>query len=222
MARWLLAPLAVTSLLAGLLPLLLAVVAIWHGASVGLHDPALARSLHQAALASLQAASLAVPLGLVGALAAAASRPALRGLVYALCVLLLLTPAPGFGGLDFFPRPDLASAMGFACAVARGAALALLILAPNLHTLPPGLRRAAVYAGATPWRALRDATLIPLAWPLLGAVCAAMAVALVKGPAFAVLAPHLDFGRAWIAPAALLLVAGSVTALSVLLRPRAT
>ena len=100
--------------------------------------------------------------------------------------------------------------------------MALLILAPNLPALPPGLRRAAVYAGATPWRALRDATLIPLAWPLLGAVCAAIAVALVEGPASAVLAPHLDPARAWIAPAALLLVAGSVAALSVLLRPRAT
>ena len=70
--------------------------------------------------------------------------------------------------------------------------------------------------------ALRDAAIIPLAWPLLGAACAAMAVALVEGPASEVLAPHLDPARAWIAPAALLLVAGSVAALSVLLRPRAT
>jgi len=221
-ARWLLAPLAVTSLLAGLLPLLLAGAALWHGARVGLHDPALARTLHQAALAALLAAALAVPLGLAGAVAAAASRPVVRGIVYALCVLLLLTPAPGFDGLDFLSPPDPAGAVSFACAVARGAALALLILAPNLRALPPGLRRAALFAGATPWQALRDAAIIPLAWPLLGAACAAMAVALVEGPASEVLAPHLDPARAWIAPAALLLVAGSVAALSVLLRPRAT
>jgi ABC-type spermidine/putrescine transport system permease subunit II len=221
-ARWLLAPLAVTSLLAGLLPLLLAVAALWHGASAGLHDPALAHSLHQAALAALLAAAVAVPLGLAGALAAAASRPALRGLVYALCVLLLLTPAPGFDGLEFLSPPDPAGAVSFACAVARGAALALLILAPNLRALPPGLRQAALFAGATPWQATRDAALIPLAWPLLGAACAAMTVALVEGPASEALAPHLDLARAWIAPAALLLVAGSVAALSVLLRPRAT
>jgi ABC-type Fe3+ transport system permease subunit len=221
-ARWLLAPLAVTSLLAGLLPLLLAVAAGWHGVWIGLHDQALAPSLRQAALAAGLAAAIAVPLGLAGALAAAASSAVVRGLVYALAVLLLLTPAPGFDGLDFFAPADPAGAFAFTCAVARGAALALLILAPNLHALPPGLRRAARLAGATPWQALRDAALIPLAWPLLGAACAALLVALVEGPASAVLAPHLDLAHAWIAPAALLLVAGSVAALSVLLRPRAT
>ena len=221
MARWLLVPLAVISLLAGLPPLLLAVVAGWHGVWTGLHDPALAPTLHQAALAALLAAAIAVPLGLAGALAAVASRPAVRGLVYALAALLLLTPAPGFDGLDFLSRPNPAGAVAFACTVARGAALALLILTPNLHALPPGLRRAARLAGATPWRAWRDATLIPLTWPLVGAACAAFFVALVEGPATIVLAPHLVLARVWIAPAALLLVPGSIAALS-LLRPRAT
>jgi ABC-type spermidine/putrescine transport system permease subunit II len=221
-ARWLLAPLAVTSLLAGLLPLLLAVTAGWHGVWTGLHDPALAPTLHAAAMAALLATAIAVPLGVAGALATAASPPAARGLVYALAVLLLLTPAPGFAGLDFLSPPDPAGALAFACAVARGAALALLILAPNLHAQPPGLRRAAGHAGATPWQAWRDAVLVPLAWPLVGAAGAALSVAWVEGPASTVLAPHFDQARAWVAPAALLLVAGSVAALAVLLRPRAT
>ncbi|MEJ0047422.1 MAG: hypothetical protein WDN04_15890 [Rhodospirillales bacterium] len=91
----------------------------------------------------------------------APSGPALRAAVYALAVLLLLAPAPGFRGLDFLFPPNPARAVAFACAVARGAALALLILTPNLHALPPGLRRAAIMAGATPWQAAFHAVLAP-------------------------------------------------------------
>jgi hypothetical protein len=42
--------------------------------------------------------------------------------------------------------------------------------------------------------------------------------ALVEGPAAAVLAPHLDLARAWVAPACLLMVASSIAALALLLR----
>lgn len=73
-------------------------------------------------------------------------------------------------------------------------------------------------AGATPWQAAFHAVLAPLAWPLAGATFAAAAAALAEGPASIVLAPHLDLARAWVAPATLLLAAGSITALSVLLR----
>jgi ABC-type Fe3+ transport system permease subunit len=218
MSRLLLAPLAVFTLLAGLLPLGAALFAGSRGVAVGLRDPALAASLRAAELGAVVAAPLAVLLGLTGALAMWRAAPLLRFIVAAVAVLLLLTPAPGFDTIGFLTPLHPAAAMAFACAVARGAALALLVLSAGLLRIPEGLQRAAVLAGARPGQAWRHAVLAPLRPYLLLALAAALLAAFAEGPAGDVLAPHLDLAEAWVAPAALLLVAGSVAALSVILR----
>lgn len=228
MTRLLLAPIAVFALLAGLLPLLTGLVAAWQGIEAGIADPALAHMVRRAVFAALVAAACAVPLGLAGALVVAQAARWVRGLIYALAVLLLIAPAPGFDvpgfdvpGFGVTALGDMAhpaSLVAFACAIARGAALSLLILGPSLHALPPGLRRAAMQCGAGPLRAWCDGVLAPLALPLCGAAVASWIAALVEGPAAAVLAPHLDLARAWVAPACLLMVASSIAALALLLR----
>jgi thiamine transport system permease protein len=218
--RLLLVPIAFLCLLAGLAPIVTGLIAGWHGLGLALADPGLAPVLGQAGLAALVAVALAVPLGLAGGLAVAAAPVWERGLVYALAVGLLIAPAPGFGGLTLIRADHLASVIAFACAVARGAAIALLILAPALGALPPRLRQSAMLAGATPFQAWRHAILAPLLLPLAGAAIAAAGVAFVEGPAAAVLAPHLALAQAWIAPASLLLSASAAAALSVLLRRR--
>ncbi len=63
MARLLLVPLAITGVLAGLVPLATLAVAGWHGVWEGLNDPALVPALRQAPLAAALAAGIAVPLG---------------------------------------------------------------------------------------------------------------------------------------------------------------
>ncbi len=222
MTRLLLAPIAVLALFAGVLPLAAGGVAGWQGLAKGLLDPAigpaLARVLHRAVIAALAAPLCAVPLGFAGALAVAPAARWVRGLIYALAVLLLIAPAPGFDatGLADLTRP--AALVAFACAIARGAALALLILTPSLHALPAGLKRAAMQCGAGPLRAWWDAVVVPLSVPLCGAVVAAAISTVVEGPAAAVLAPHLNLARAWVAPACLLMMAASIAALSLLLR----
>jgi len=136
--------------------------------------------------------------------------------------MVMLMPAPGFESLDFLVPPRPGMAMAFACCVARGAALASLVLGAGLRRVPEGLQRTAVLAGASPVQAWRHAVLAPLRPYLLFALAAAGVAALVEGPAGEVLAPHLDLAEAWVAPAALLLVASSVVALAVLTRRRRT
>jgi ABC-type Fe3+ transport system permease subunit len=218
MSRLLLAPLAVLTLLAGLLPLGMAVFAAGHGVMAGLADPALAKSLQNAALSACLAAFLGVLLGAAGALATWRAARGLGLVVAGLAVLLLLVPGPGFDTLDFLwpPRPGMA--MAFGCAVARGAAISLLILSAGFQRIPAGLQRAAMLAGATPLQAWLHAVVAPLRGYILYAVAASALAALAEGPAGAVLAPHLDLVDAWVAPAALLIVAGSVAALWVILR----
>jgi ABC-type glycerol-3-phosphate transport system permease component len=217
-ARLLLVPIAIFTLLAGLLPLVTGLVAAWQGLTAELHDPALARALEHAALGAVLVPFLAVPLGIVGAQAVAPAARWARALVYALAVLVLLTPGPGFADIGFLWPPRPAGVVAFGCAVARGAALSLLILTPSLRARPHGLVRAAMMAGASPARAWWDAVLLPLSAPLLAAVAVSALVALSEGPAATVLEPHLEAAQAWVAPAALLLMSGSIAALSVLLR----
>jgi ABC-type Fe3+ transport system permease subunit len=220
MSRLLLAPLAALTLMAGLLPLGAALYAGSHGVVAAMQDPALTASLRAAAAGAAIAAPLAVALGLAGALAVWRAAAPLRFAVVAVAVLLLLVPAPGFDSIDFLLPPHPAAALAFACAVARGAALALLVLSAGLQRIPAGLQRAAMLAGARPGQAWRHAVLAPLQPYLVFALVAAALAALAEGPAGDVLAPHLDMAEAWIAPAALLLIAGSLAALSVILRRR--
>jgi ABC-type spermidine/putrescine transport system permease subunit II len=216
--RLLLVPLAALTLIAGLVPLGAALLGVWHGVAGGVQDVALAHALRAAGIGCAVAAPVAVLLGLAGALAIWRAPAWLRFAVCTLCILVLLVPAPGFMTIDFLAPPRPASALAFACAVARGAALALLVLAAGLRRIPATLQRAALLAGATPGQAWRHAVLAPLRPDLALALVAAALAALAEGPAGGVLAPHLDRAEAWIAPAALLLVAGSAAALSVLLR----
>jgi thiamine transport system permease protein len=220
-ARLLLAPIAFLLVLAGVLPLVAGVAPGAHAIAAGLADPALLPVLRQALLAALVAVAIAVPLGLLAALAMASAPRWARGLLYTLAVLLLVLPAPGFAFPDGIAAARLPALAAFGGAVARGAALALLILAPAMGRLPPGLRRAASMAGARPLQSWRHAVLLPLFWPIAAAKLACFIAALMAGPAAAVLAPHVDMARAWVVPAALLLAVGSLTALSTVLRPRA-
>jgi ABC-type Fe3+ transport system permease subunit len=219
-ARLLLVPVAALTLLAGLLPLGAAAYGGWSGVQAGLADPALAHSLRAAALAALVAAPLAVASGLAAALAVWRAAAWVRLTVGALAVLVVLMPAPGFASIDFLAPPRPAMAMAFACCLARGAALALLVLGAGLKRVPQGLQQAAILAGAAPAQAWRHAVLAPIRPYLLFALAAAALAALVEGPAGEVVAPHLDLAEAWVAPAALLLVASSVAALAVLTRRR--
>jgi ABC-type Fe3+ transport system permease subunit len=216
MMRLLLAPIAVLTLFAALLPLGVAAMAGGRGLAASLADPRLLPAMRTALAGAALVTALAVPLGLLLALSVwRAARP-MRGLALAFCVVLLAVPAPGFADLGFLAPPRPAAALAFGCAVARGAAFAVLILAAGLGRVPPGLQTAARAAGAGPVQAWRHAVLAPLAWPLLGAAALAFAVGLAEGPAAAVLAPHFDLADSWIAPASLLLAAASVAALAVL------
>jgi ABC-type Fe3+ transport system permease subunit len=217
-SRLLLVPFAALTLMAGLVPLGAALLGGWHGVTAGVRDAALAHALRDAAIGCGAAAPLAVLLGLAGALSIWRAVALVRFLVCALSILVLLVPAPGFITMDFLAPPHPAAALAFACAVARGAALSLLVLAVGLRRIPDHLQRAALLAGATPGQAWRHAVLAPLRPYLTFALIASALAALAEGPAGEVLAPHLDLAEAWIAPAALVLVAGSAAALSVLLR----
>jgi ABC-type spermidine/putrescine transport system permease subunit II len=221
-ARLLLVPLAALTLMAGVLPLGAAAYGGWIGLQAGLADPALAHALRSAALGAAVAAPVAVALGLAASLAIWRASAWVRLAVGALAVMVMLMPAPGFESLDFLVPPRPGMAMAFACCVARGAALASLVLGAGLRRVPEGLQRTAVLAGASPVQAWRHAVLAPLRPYLLFALAAAGVAALVEGPAGEVLAPHLDLAEAWVAPAALLLVASSVVALAVLTRRRRT
>jgi ABC-type spermidine/putrescine transport system permease subunit II len=218
MARLLLIPIAVLGLCAGLLPLIAAIIAASHGLTGGLVDPALLSVTRVTLLAAAVATAIAVPLGLTLALALRSTVTAVRPLAYGLAILVLVMPAPGFESLAFLSPPHPAQAVAFACCIARGAALATLILSAALRAIPPTLTTAARAVGARPGQAWCHAVLAPLTWPLLASALAAFIAGLVEGPGGAVLGPHLDLAEAWIAPAALLLTAASVAALATLAR----
>jgi ABC-type spermidine/putrescine transport system permease subunit II len=213
-----LVPVALVAVLAGAAGLAWLAPAAF-GAAGALTGPALMRGGRVAIEGAAAAALLAVPLGLAGALAAWRAGSVARVAVAVLALLVLVSPAPVFVSLRFMHAPgDLADAVAFAAAVARGAAVSLLIIGAGLRCVPPGLRRAAQLAGARPLQAWRHAVLAPLFPYLAASVLAALAAALAEGPEAAVLSPHLDGARAWIAPAALLLIAGGLAALATVLR----
>ncbi len=214
--RLLLAPIALICLLAGLVPLGVASLAASRGLLQGLADPALAPSLHLSALLAATAACLGAALGLAGAAAIrAAARPG-RLIVLALAVALLAVPAPTLARFPALADPALRDLARLACAAARAAALMLLVATPAMATLRPGLRQAAMSAGATPLQAWRHAVLAPLWLPVCLGLAFAFLATMAQTPAEAILAPHLDLADAWIAPASLLLVACSAAALSLL------
>lgn len=218
MSRLLLIPIALLGLCAGLLPLLVATIAAAQGVADGFADPALLPGTRVTLTAAALAAAIAAPLGLLLALAIWQTATGVRMLALGLAVLTLLMPAPGFVSLSFLNPPHPAQAVAFACCIARGAALAMLILAAALRGVPQNIRTAARAAGASPGQAWRHAVLAPLSWPLVAAVLAAFIAGLTEGPAGAILGPHLDLAEAWIAPAALLLTAASLAALAALAR----
>ena len=221
MARLLLLPVALITLLAACAPLLVAAFYGGRGIAQGLQEPALATALLISGQGAALAAAAGLVLGLIGALALWRAAAWARGLVLGLAVLLLVTPAPGFETLDFLAPLRLTPLLEFTCAVARATTLGLLVLSVWLRRVPSGLRRSAIAAGASPARAWWDAVLRPLALPMVLAFCVAALAVLGQSPAAAVLAPHLDLAEAWIAPAALLLAGGSLAAIAVLLgRPQ--
>ena len=219
MTRLLLTPIALICLLAGALPLGVALLAASKGLLEGMADPALAASLRNAALAAGAATVPAAIVGLACAACIGRARNAAR-VVLGLAIVLLVLPAPILV-LPGLGEPSLRELARFACAVARGAALVLLFSAHAVAGLDPALRRAARCAGATPLQAWRHAVLAAIWRPACLGALAAFLVALAQTPAAAILAPHLDLADAWIAPASLLLVACSAAALTALLgRPR--
>lgn len=222
MARLRLAQAVFLSLLALMLILFGAAFAGRATLPSSLDSAELARTLRAAWPAVVLAAFLAVPLGLAAASAMAAAGAIFRATGCALAVLLLIAPMPGYGPHLLHPGALPQDLLAAASAIARGAAAAVLILTPSLRTLPRGLVRAAIWAGAHPLRAAADALLWPLAMPLLAAALAAALLALVQGPAGTFLAPQLDLARAWLAPAAVLLLIATLAGFGAALRrPRA-
>lgn len=219
MARLLLVPLALILLAASAAPF---GMFLWLGGDAirsALHDPAL-RSAWPAALRGAALAAFGgVALGLPGALALSAATRRLRAAGYALAVLLLAVPGPGFTGLGVFVWPPDAALLGLAASAARACGFTVLILGAALRRVPPGLLRSAMAAGATPLRAWQDAVLAPLAMPLLAAFALAMLAGLAASPAALAVGAHFDLNLAWIGPAALLLAAGSAAGLAHLLGP---
>jgi ABC-type spermidine/putrescine transport system permease subunit II len=218
MSRWLLAPVAVACLVAGLAPLGVASLAGARGVSLGLTDPALAPVLHNAALLAASICLPALALGLAGAFCLRRAGPAARALLFAIAVLVLVVPAPALESFPALYHPALRDLARLGCAVARGAALVLLVTGPSVHGLDPRLGQAARSAGATPLQAWRHTVLAPVWAPAVLGVGLAFLAALTQTRAAAILAPHLDLADAWVAPASLLLVACSAASLSVLMR----
>ena len=212
MSRLLLAPVAGTCLLAGLIPLAVAVVAAGHGVAAGLSDPVLAPALR---LSALLAASAAIPGALLGLLAAASLRHAGAWArpVLGCAVLVLVLPASALAGMPAWPLPTLDHLAGPGSALVRGAALMLLVTARPVAALRPGLHRAALCAGATPFQAWRRIVLAPLWLPAVTGLALGFLAALAQTQAAAILAPHLDLADAWVLPGALLVVACSLVAL---------
>jgi ABC-type Fe3+ transport system permease subunit len=219
MARLLLVPIILLIFLAALVPLVAAALAGGHGVAASLADPRLQQAARTAVTGGLLVAALAVPVGFAPALALWQAAGWVRLPALAMCVAVVVTPAPGFADLTFLSPLRVGTMLGFCCAVSRGAAMAVLILSAGLARIPFGLQSAARSAGARPLRAWVDAVVAPLAWPLAGAALVAFMVGIADGPASSILAPHFDLADAWVAPAALLVAAATVAAMSVLLQP---
>jgi ABC-type Fe3+ transport system permease subunit len=217
-ARLFLTPIAVVCLIAGLMPLGVAGVAAGKGMRLGLADAALAPSLHLAVMMAAAACVPALILGLAGAISIRNAPPALRFVVIGIAICLLALPAPALTALPWLGGASLRDVARFACAVARGAGLVLLVTAAAVQSITPGLRLAAESAGATPLQAWRHVVLAAVWLPVALGWVGAFLVALAQTQAAMILAPHLDLADAWIAPASLLLVGCSVTAVMVLLR----
>jgi ABC-type Fe3+ transport system permease subunit len=230
LGRLLLIPLALACLLAGLLPLAAAAIAAGYGMHQSVADPELGPALRQALGLAAAVAAVSLPLGLLGSASIKGAAPGARRLVLGLAVCLLVVPAPrlaGFPDLSALAHPiagnpAIAALVRLACAVARGTALVVLITAPAVGGIPRGLRRAALCAGAGRFQAWRHVVLAPVWLPACIGLAIAMLAALAQTPAAGIIAPHLDLADAWVAPASLLLVACSATALIMLLRPRRT
>jgi ABC-type Fe3+ transport system permease subunit len=219
MARLLLVPIVLLIFLAALVPLVAAALAGGHGLAASLADRHVQNAMRTAVTGGLLVAAVAVPIGFAPALALWQAAGWVRMPALAVCVAVLVTPAPGFTDLSFLSPLRPGALLGFCCAVSRGAAMAVLILSAGLARIPFGLPAAARSAGARPLRASLDAVVAPLAWPLAGAALVAFAVGIADGPASSLLAPHFDLAGAWVAPAALLVAVASVAAMSVLLQP---
>jgi ABC-type Fe3+ transport system permease subunit len=219
MARLLLVPIVLLIFLAALLPLVAAALAGGHGVAASLADAHVQRAMRIAMTGGVLVAILAVLVGFAPALALWQAAGWARWPALAICVAVLLVPAPGFADLRFLSPLRPAGVLAFCCAVARGAAMTVLILSAGLARVPFGLQAAARSAGARPLRAWLDAVVAPLTWPLAGAALVAFMVGIAEGPAASLLAPHFDLADAWVAPAALLVAAASVAAMSVLLQP---
>ncbi len=221
MGRLLLVPVALVALLAGVAGVVFAGLAEGGPAAGAIADPALAHVLKAAVAAAACITIVAVPLGFAGALAVGNAGGVVRLLAAGLALLLVAVPGLGYGPVDFpHIMADHGALVALAASAARAAAVVLLITGIGLRRVPPGLRRAAMLAGARPGQAWRHAVLAPLWRHLAGAAVAAFAVALAEGPAGAVAAAHLAVAREWVAPAALLLVLSALAAIASLVRPR--
>jgi len=205
---------AVIGLLTGLATLAAAAWIALPGAAAALLDPALPPLLAQVALPAATAAALALLPGLAAAAAIRRAGVRVRLLVFGIAICLLLLPAPPFAG---WPRPDALArgdAGGLPYAVVRGMALVLLITAPTIAAITPGLRQAARVAGATPFLAWRHVVLSPLWRPTCLGGLAATIAALAETPAIGIAAGHLDARAIWLTLASLLLFACSALALA--------
>ena len=122
-----------------------------------------------AAQAGALVSLLGACLGVTCALVVARAGVAMRVLILAALFALLALPAPPIYAL---PSPA-AAPLPLIGAVGRALALVALFCIPNAAAIPPGLRRAALAAGATPLRAWRDAVLTQIWLPACIGIIAA-------------------------------------------------
>jgi ABC-type spermidine/putrescine transport system permease subunit II len=215
MSRLLLVPVAVLTWMGGLFLLVLSLAALSHNWSGLLPGAALAPSLRDAATSAALVTALALPAGLGAALAFRRTGKAARYTATGLALLLLIAPPPPFSAVVFLHDPaSRAAVLPLAAAVARGAALIMVLLLAGLRAVPPGLQRAAMLAGARPSQAWRHAVLAPLLTFLAASIVAAFALTVATGPLALAVAPHLATGSLWTVPACLLLAAAGLAALA--------
>lgn len=178
---------------------------------------ALRESLQDAAIGAALVTLLAMLPGLAAALSFRRTGKPARYAAAGLALLLLIAPAPPFSAAAFLHDPsNRDTALALAAAVARSAALIMLVLLAGLRAVPPGLQRAAMLAGARPFQAWRHAVLAPLWRYLVAAFAASFLLVLASGPLMATLAPHMATGNLWEVPACLLLATAGLAALATL------
>ncbi len=213
MTRLLRAIVAVAGLLAGLMALAAALWAVPPGATAFLRDPALPSLLAQAAVPAAGAAALALVPGLAAATSIRHAGGLPRLVAFAIAICLLLLPAPLLTGWPSADELARGNEGGLPYAVGRGTALVMLITAPAITGITPGLRRAARMAGATPLRAWRHVVLAQIWRPVCVGWLASAIAALAQTPAFGVIARRLDTRPVWLIAISLLLIACSALAL---------